>query len=91
MSSFTHAKYAYALSIIGVGLVAVTALLGAFRAMMFRPAFRVAVNGTRQFAGSQFGSLFGLTNFVSILGIVIAIAGLVWLGLVLRQPQKGAT
>ncbi len=67
--------------------MAVTTIYGAVRAMMFRSAFRPGASGARQFGGSQFGGAFGLTNLLSVLAIIIAIAGLVWLGLVLKRSQ----
>ncbi len=81
-----NAKYPYLVSAVGVALVAITAVYGAVRAMMIRETFRRGSNGPR-----QFGNSFGLTNSLTLLAIIIAIAGLVWLGFVLRNSQKTAT
>ncbi len=85
-----NAKYPYIVSLVGVALMAVTTIYGAARAMMMRAAFRVGVGGTRQFGNSQFGGAFGFTNILSVLAIIIAVAGLLWLGLVLRHSQPAS-
>jgi len=94
----TQIKSAYLLTVVGVGIMGITVVLGAVRALMFRAMFRPGgfngtgggpgpgFSGARQFGGGGFG--FGLTNYVTILGLVIAIVGVVWLGLVLRKASK---
>lgn len=74
------------LSVIGVAIMAVTTVYGAARAMMIRTTFRGGFSGPR-----QFGNSFGLTSSITILAIIIAIAGLTWLGSVLRKSQKTAS
>jgi len=60
---------------------------------MFRPNgnfkgnFTGNFTGGRQFAG---GNPFGLTNALTIIAVIIAIAGLVWLGIALRKPKSAA-
>jgi hypothetical protein len=34
---------------------------------------------------------FGLTNDLTILGVIIAVAGLIWLGMALKKSQKAPT
>jgi hypothetical protein len=81
---------------IGVVIMAIGEMYGGVRAMMFRAMFRPGgFNGTggpgygyggpRQFGGGGFG--FGLTNYVVVLGLIIAIIGVVWLGLALRKSS----
>ncbi len=93
----SQTKSAYLLTVVGVAVMAITVIFGAVRALMFRAMFRPGgFNGTgggppggfsggRQFGGG-FG--FGLTNYVTILGLVIVIIGIVWLGLALRKTPK---
>ncbi len=90
-------KSAYVLTVVGVGIMAITVILGAVRALMFRAMFRSGgfngtgggpgpgFSGARQFGGG-FG--FGLTNYLTIIGLVIVIVGVVWLGLSLRKAPK---
>lgn len=93
----TQTKSAYLLTVVGVAVMAITVIFGAVRALMFRAMFRpdgfngtgggpgAGFSGARQFGGG-FG--FGLTNYVTILGLVIVIVGVVWLGLALRKTPK---
>jgi hypothetical protein len=97
----TQVKSAYLLTVVGVAVLAISVIYSSVRALMFRAMFRPGgFNGTgggygtggpgpgfgaRQFGGG-FG--FGLTNYVTILGLVIVIAGVVWLGLALRKTHN---
>ncbi|MCX6659140.1 MAG: hypothetical protein NTX81_01980 [Candidatus Bathyarchaeota archaeon] len=89
-------KYAYLVSVIGVVLMAITVADGVIR-VMFPPAG--GFGGNRQFGNmTAIGNMnrsdmnpFGLTNNLAILAIIIAIVGLMWLGLSLRKLQKGTT
>ena len=55
-------------------------------------------NGTRPFNPNQFvgarqfapGNPFGLVNVVTIIGLIIAVIGLVWLGFALRKVQTSS-
>jgi hypothetical protein len=96
MSTWTQTKSAYLLTVVGVVLMAITTIYSSVRALMFRAMFRpggfngtggpgAGFSGARQFGGG-FG--FGLTNYVTILGLIIVIVGVVWLGLALRKPTK---
>lgn len=90
-------KSAYLLTVVGVAVMAMTVIYGSVRALMFRTMFRpsgfngtgggpgAGFSGARQFGGG-FG--FGLTNYVTILGLVIVIVGVIWLGLALRKIPK---
>jgi hypothetical protein len=93
----TQEKSAYLLTVVGVVLMTITTIYSSVRALMFRAMFRpggfngtgggpgAGFSGARQFGGG-FG--FGLTNYVTIFGLIITIVGVVWLGLALRRPTK---
>jgi hypothetical protein len=81
-------------------LTAIAEIYSFVRAMMFRAMFRPAgfnggfnatggpgpgFSGPRQFGGG-FG--FGPANYLTIIGLIITIVGVVWLGLALRQGSK---
>jgi hypothetical protein len=105
MDAKQQMKYSYLVTVIGVGLMAVSAIYGAVRGLLVREMFRPTgnLNGNfngnftrtfnanfpnRQFAGAN---PFGLTNALTIIAVIIAILGVVWLGLALRKSSKGAT
>jgi hypothetical protein len=92
-------KYSYVVTAVGVVLMAISAIYRAIRALfvreMFRPNGNFNGNFTRNFNGTftgsrQFapGNQFGLTNALTIIAVIIALVGLVWLGLVLRKSPK---
>jgi hypothetical protein len=92
MVSVGQTKYAYLVTVVGVALMAVTTIYGYVRAMMFRPAFRGGFNSTRQFmnpngAGAGFG--FGFSGYLGILAVIIALVGVVWLGLAMMRTLSG--
>lgn len=80
-------KYPYLVTMVGVALMAITWAFGAVRAMMVREAFRPGggLGGNRQFSTVN---PFGLTSALTIPAMIIAILGLVWLGLALRKSQS---
>ena len=98
-------KYSYLVTVVGVALMAVSAIYGAIRTLFVRQMFRPNGNfnsnfngnftrnfngtftGSRQFTG---GNPFGLTNALTIVAVITAIVGVVWLGLALRKPPKSA-
>ena len=80
------AKYPYLLSVIGVALAAISTVYGAVRGIMVRQTFRAGFNGPR-----QFGNMSGITSVVTIIAVIVAVAGLAWLGFVLRNSQKTGT
>jgi hypothetical protein len=96
MSSWSHTKNPYLVTTIGVVLMAVGEIYASVRAMMFRAMFRPGgFNGTggpgAGFGGGpRFGGGFGfgISNVIVILGLVLAIVGVLWLGLELRKPTK---
>ena len=94
--SWSQAKNPYLVTVVGVVLMAIAEIYGAVRALMFRSMFRPGgFNGTgpgpgfsgpRQFGGGGFG--FGITNYLTILSLIIVIIGVVWLGVALRKSSK---
>jgi len=90
---------------VGVVLMTVSAIYGVIRAFLVRQMFRPTGNfngnfngnftrnfngtftGSRQFAG---GNPFGLANVLTIIAVIIALVGIVWLGLALRKQPKSA-
>jgi len=102
MDSRQEIKYSYLLSAVGVAIVAITAIYSSVRALLFRRTFpRGDFNATRQFAYNATRQMnlvnpaarfqFGLTNDLTILGVIIAVAGLIWLGMALKKSQKAPT
>ncbi len=98
----TQVKSAYLLTVVGVVLMTITTIYSDVRALMFRAMFHpggysgsggfngtgvpgAGFSGARQFGGG-FG--FGLTNYLTLFGLIIVIVGVVWLGLALREPSK---
>ena len=92
MNNIGQIKNAYLVSVIGIALMVITTAYGAVRALLIRQMFQtggVAVGSGVAVGRRQFGmNPFGLTNIVNILALVIAIAGIVWLGLALRKPRS---
>jgi hypothetical protein len=84
-------KNAYLVSVVGVGLIAIMTAYNAVRAVMIRQMFQ-ASTGAAGFAGRrQFGmNPFGLTNQVTIVALVVAIVGLVWLGLAIKKSHQNS-
>ena len=91
MNNIGQVKNAYLVSVIGVGLMVVMTAYNAVRAVMIRQMLQ-ASTGAAGFAGRrQFGmNPFGLTNGVTIIALVVAIVGLVWLGLAIRNSHKAS-
>lgn len=95
MSSIEKTKYAYLTTTVGVALMAVTSIYGYVRALLFRPALMQTFNTNGQF-GSGYpamhaGLRFGFTNNLTILAVVIAIVGVVWLGFAIRTRRTRKT
>jgi hypothetical protein len=93
MASIGQTKYAYLVTVVGVALMAVTTIYGYVRAMMFRPTFGQGFNSTRQFMnpnGPRAGFGFGFTGYLGILAAIIALVGVVWLGLTKTLSGKKA-
>jgi hypothetical protein len=88
--------YAYFVALVGVVLAAVTTAYNAVRSYMFSQMRRASFN-PGNFTGSgagnfarfrQFGNPYGgIVGSVMLVAVVIAIIGLVWLGLCLRKSK----
>lgn len=83
-------KFPFLVTAIGVGLMAISEVYSFVRVMMFRSMFRAGGGPGQGFAGRQFGGGFGfgLAGVVTTVGLIIAIVGVVWLGLALRKPKS---
>ena len=97
--TWSQVKNPYLITLVGVILIAIAEIYGVVRAMMFRAMFRPGgFNGTGTppggyggygaYAGPRFGGGFGATNWLTILGLIILIIGIVWLGMALRKTSK---
>jgi hypothetical protein len=83
-------------TVVGTALMVIAELVSVVRAMMFRAMFHPGgFNGTGGGPGSGFsggarfaGGGFGLTNYLTIIGLIVVIVGIVWLGMALRKPAK---
>ena len=91
MSAASQTKFPYLVTAVGVTLMAISELYSFVRAMMFRAMFRpgrgpgAGLGGGRQFGGG-FG--FGFPGILATIALIVAIVGVVWLGLALRSSPK---
>ena len=84
-------KNAYVVSVIGVGLMAIMMAYNAVRAVMIRQMFQESTGATAFTGHRQFGmNPFGITNQVTIIALVIAMVGLVWLGLAIKKSHQNS-
>ncbi len=91
MSNVSQTKYPYLVTAVGVALMAFSEVYSFVRAMMFRAMFRPSgMSGSGFGGGRQFGGGFGfgLSGMLATIAVVIAIVGIVWLGLALRKSPK---
>ena len=93
MIAAPHSKYPYLVTVLGVGLMAVSELYSYLRGMMVRAMFQSGAgygsgsgfSGSRHFGG---GSGFGLPSILTTIALIVAIVGVIWLGLALRKTSK---
>jgi len=93
MSNLSHSKYPYLLTAVGVGLMAVSEIYSYVRTMMFRAMFRPGGgygSGAGFAGGGRFGGGFGIgsPSILTTIALVVAIVGVIWLGLALRKSPK---
>jgi len=92
-------KYAYLTTLVGVVLATVTTAYTSIRSFMVSRRFGSDLSGnftgTRAFGNftrtNQFGNMNpygGFVNDFAILAVIIAIFGVLWLGLSLRKPHS---
>jgi hypothetical protein len=95
-------RYAYLVTLLGVALAAITTVYTAIRSFLFAQAFRSRpfippgnFTARRQFGNftgpRQFGIINpygGFVNPLLVVAVVIAIIGVVWLGLSLRKTKQ---
>ena len=81
----------YFVTVLGVSLMAISAVFTAVRGMLIRAAFRGGggFGGGRQFGNA--GPLVGLASLLTILAVILSIVGVAWLGLTLRKSQASKT
>ena len=92
MNPASQSKFPYLVTALGVGLMAVSELYGYIRGMMFRAMMfqqggygSSFSNGARQFSRG-FG--FGMPSILTTIALIVAIIGVIWLGLALRKSSK---
>ena len=91
MASVSQSKYPYLVTALGVGLMAVSELYSFVRGMMFRAMFHPGGGYGSGFAGGrQFGGGFGfgLPSTLTTIAVIVAIVGVIWLGLALRKSPR---
>ena len=95
-------RYAYLVTLVGVALAAITTAYNAIRSFMFAQMIRSRpfippgnFTATRQFGNftgpRQFGNINpygGFINSLVIVAVVIAIIGIIWLGISLRKNKQ---
>jgi hypothetical protein len=92
-------KYAYLTTLVGVVLATITTAYATIRSSMVSRRFGSNLpgnfTGTRGFGNftrtSQFGNVNpygGFVNDFAIVAVIIAILGVLWLGLSLRKPHS---
>jgi uncharacterized membrane protein len=86
-------RYAYLATLLGVVLGTITTAYTAIRSFMVSQRFGSYPSGN--FTGTrQFGNINpygGFINSFAILAVIIAIVGVLWLGLSLRKSYSGVT
>jgi len=91
LSNIGQMKNAYLVSVVGVGLMAIMTAYNAVRAVMIRQMLQTSTGAAGFVGHRQFGmNPFGLTNQVTIIALIVAIVGLVWLGLAIKKPHKNS-
>jgi hypothetical protein len=102
-----NTKYPYLVTTIGVALMAISTMFGLARGMLSPaggPGDRqfgnmtagnmtavVNMNPNGMNPGVMSPGLFGLMDNLVLVAVIIAIVGLVWLGLTIRKSEKMAT
>lgn len=91
MSNMSQTKFPYLVTALGIGLMAVFEAYSYIRAMMVRTMFQAGGSYGSGFAGGRhFSGGFGGTSILTTIAIVVAIVGVVWLGLALRKSPKSS-
>jgi len=91
MSNVPQTKLPYLVTALGVGLMTLSEVYSYVRAMMFRAMFQSGAGYGSGFSGGRhFGGGMGLPSIITTIAVVVAIVGIVWLGLALRKSPKSA-
>jgi hypothetical protein len=91
MSNMSQTKLPYLVTAVGVGLMAISELYSYVRAVMFRAMFQTGGGSYGSgFSGRHFGGGFGvgLPSILTTIAVVVAVVGILWLGLALRKSPK---
>ncbi|MGA8903746.1 MAG: hypothetical protein WB661_01915 [Candidatus Bathyarchaeia archaeon] len=96
-------RYAYLVTLLGVVLATVTTAYTAVRSFLFGQAFGARPSFNQEnFTRTQFGNFTGahqfgninpnggFTNYLMLLAVIIAIVGVLWLGLSLKHSSRDA-
>jgi len=87
MDNVGQIRNGYIVSVIGVGLMVISTAYNAVRAVMIRQMFQ-ASGGAAGFTGRRSFGMSPLANGLAILALVIAIVGLVWLGIAIKNSRQ---
>lgn len=92
MNNIGQVKNAYLVSVIGVGLMVIMTAYNAVRAVMIRQMFQTSTVAAGFAGRRQFGmNPFGFSNGLTIVALVVAVVGLVWLGLAIKKSHQTAS
>ena len=75
----------YLTTVIGIVIVAGAQIWSYVRMAMFMAMMQNGGYGP-QSSLPHFGGGFGLTSIITTIGVIIAIIGIIWLGVTLRKP-----
>jgi len=91
MSNISQTKLPYIVTALGVGLMTVSQVYSYVRATMLRAMFQAGGGYSSSFSsGRHFGGGFGFgaPSILTTIAVVVALIGIVWLGLTLRKSPK---
>ena len=99
LSNRKHLTYAYVVTLLGVLVATITTAYTTVRSMFAQRRFRPNFNSGNFTATNQFGNFTGprqfgyvnpyagVINGITIVALIIAIIGIVWLGISLKKAQ----
>jgi hypothetical protein len=87
MNSIAQTKYAYLTTLVGVALTSITTVYGYARTLLFRQAFSTNGQFRNAYTPMHASLRFGLSNNLTILAVVIALVGVIWLGMTMRKRR----
>jgi len=92
MSNTSQAKFPYLVTALGVGLMALSEIYSYVRTMMLRAMIQAGGYGSGFSSGRHFGGGFGFgaPSILTTIAVVVAVVGIVWVGLALKKSPKSA-